>query len=93
MAILVIARSLVSSDIMPARSNIDQTAFFSPVDYLQVSNNTNISYLYAEIQYSQFLNFTGVNFNDVNHLVRFLPVGCMDNGASKARPIIAYAGK
>lgn len=76
--ILLIARALVSKDTIAAQSNMNKTVFLSPVDYLQVTNDTQTAFAYGYLQYNQFLNFSGIRIENASHLTRFLPYGCLE---------------
>lgn len=93
MAIMAIARALIDPDWHDPASNMASSAFFHPIDNLQV-NNITTAFDLSKGQYSQFMSFSGLSFEEENTVLNFLPTSCTDLGTGRdpERPIIAYTG-
>ena len=92
MAILAVARALVSKDTVAATSNVSKTTLFAPATYL--SNATNVTKAISDMEasYQQFRTFSNVSFQQLSSVYTFLPKGCLSHDSTDAKTYIGYAG-
>lgn len=85
MAILAIARSIVSKDEIAATSNLKSTNLFAPSTYL--SNVSNVTKAVADMEssYSNFKTFSNVSFQELSAVSTFLPKACLAHDSTDAK--------
>lgn len=77
MAILAVARSIVSKDDIAATSNVKSTTLFAPSTYL--SNVSNVTKAVSDMEntFSSFKTFSNVSFQELSAVSTFLPKACL----------------
>ena len=75
MAIMAIARVLITTTSYPAESNIQNAYLMYPVHYLNTTNVT-ASYTQLEADMASFLQLSNISLSTKNAIINFFPQGC-----------------
>ena len=94
MAILVVARALVSSSNVASSSNISSSVIYKPIDYYAAPDLFSFALqqnLSAQ-QNKPFFDFSNVTYLTNEAYMTDLPLHCGNFSSNPVRQVIAYAG-